>query len=93
MSNPPAGRIVEVEWEDAATTHRWHNENQHPTVSPCRTVGYVVKDDGGGILLAHGLDQTESTTTEVTSFDCETIIPRSAIRKVTELKPEAPHGV
>ncbi len=81
-----AERIVEVEWEDAATTHRWHDETQRPTPSPTRSVGYVTRDDDKAIAVAESLDDTKSETTSVSRFGCETVIPRSAIRKVRELR-------
>ena len=70
-------RIVEVEWEDSAVTHGWtHDEPAIDAVSAF-TAGYIIGDDPEGVSLVFN--------TAVGQHCCSVFIPRSAIRKVTEL--------
>lgn len=79
-------RIVEVEWIDSSATHGWHNDSQHPRLSPCRSVGFVLRDDDEQILLAESLDETDpDPTTTIARFGCVTVIPRCAVKKVRDL--------
>jgi hypothetical protein len=80
-------RIVEVEWEDAASTHGWHEADDLPESWTIHSVGYVERDDGRGIRLTEGKPQLEGRQKKgARDYGCTTMIPRSAIRKVTELK-------
>ena len=74
------GRIVEVLWQDTVTRHGWTDRlvDTHPDI---HSVGYVEKDDDEGIILLDGIDKVDGAL----SYSCSTFIPRSAIRKVTEL--------
>ena len=78
-------RIVEVEWEDSSLTHSWTPVEALPkdVAVACRSVGYLESDNERGmrLLFQHGLDHDG----EIEQFCCSTFIPRSAIRKVTEL--------
>ncbi len=79
-------RIVEVEWEDSSVHHRWHSDEAVHVTAPCKSVGYVVRDDKEAMSLAESLDVSPPLKDTTTSgFGCVTTIPRSAIRKVTEL--------
>ena len=80
-------RIVEVEWEDSNAVHGWHkSEDNDYTTSPCVSVGYVVDDRDEAISLAESLDQSpDKPNVKIHNHGCVTTIPRSAIRKVTEL--------
>ncbi len=73
-------RIVEVKWEDTVTRHGWTDKLVNP-LTDIHSVGYVEKDDDEGMILLDGKDGAEGTET----YSCSTFIPRSAIRKVTEL--------
>ena len=78
-------RIVEVEWEDCAVRHRWQGlTDRFPNLVIARSLGYVLQDDGAGIVLTESLDDDPDPQDRLRG--CTTIIPRSAIRKVTELK-------
>ena len=74
-------RIAEVEWEDSISRHGW-SDRLVRIAGPIRSVGYVEKDDDEGVILLSGMGDTEVTSDP---YDCSTFIPRSAIRKVTEL--------
>ena len=84
-------RIVEVEWEDAATTHGWQHKDQLLNCAEqCRSLGYVIEDNERYILLTES--ETSDTEKEPREgirpypYGCSILIPRSAIRKVTELR-------
>lgn len=80
-----AERIVEVLWEDTLTRHAWSNLEDLPTHPwAIRSVGYVFQDDERGIVLVEARGESGSSVSK--DFGCATMIPRSAIRKVTELK-------
>ena len=82
-----AERIVEVEWTDISTTHGWHKKAQESGPSPCRTVGYVLEENDMYLTVVESLDNSETPDgVESNNLGCTTSIPRSAIRKVTELK-------
>ena len=84
-----AERIVEVEWEDSATIHNWHKDDDGHTPSRCRSAGFVVRDDKDAISLAESLDNSPDPKDGVVyKYGCVTTIPRSTIRKVTELTPK-----
>jgi hypothetical protein len=79
-------RIVEVEWEDSCGRCGWQSPAPWPgTTAPlCESVGYVLEEGERGIVITGGLTTNWEGTDRRT--DCTTFIPRSAIRKVTELK-------
>ena len=82
-----AERIVEVEWLDTASTHGWHDEEDLPEAWIITTVGYVQRDDERGVRLTEGRPHLEGRQKKgAREFGCTTMIPRSAIRKVTELR-------
>ena len=74
-------RMVEVEWEDANSAHRWQNEDDDHHTVHVWSVGYLLRDDEEGIMLTYGFDgNTERQR------NCTIAIPRSAIRNVWELQ-------
>jgi hypothetical protein len=80
-------RIVEVEWTDVSTTHGWHKKDQESGLSPCLSVGYLVEENDEYLVLAESLDESvvpDGVTSN--NLGCTTSIPRSAIRKITELR-------
>ena len=79
-----AERIVVVEWEDTVGRHGWSDQVVTPHTD-IHSVGYVERDDDRGIILLFGRDGSE---TSGDPYDCSKFIPRSAIRKVTELRPK-----
>ncbi len=85
-----AERIVEVEWEDSCGRCGWQPLVGWPNEAApgCRSVGYVLGEDGRGILLTAG--QTLNWEGSEKRVDCVTFIPRSAIRKVMELRRGRP---
>jgi len=85
-------RIVEVEWEDCCARHGWLTKVELQEFLDdrewmVRTLGYVQADDEKGIVIIESvpLNETEKPTGRL--WGCVTHIPRSAIRKVTELRP------
>ena len=83
-------RIVEVEWEDTASTHGWQKHDEMPETWLIRTVGYVDREDDVGVRLyeARSISDTSGKVhreQRARDYGCATMIPRSAIRKVTEL--------
>ena len=79
-----AERIVEVEWADTLTRHAWNRADELPTEAwIIRSVGYVEQDDDDGLLVVEARGKSSSSASR--EYGCATFIPRSAIRKVTEL--------
>ncbi|KKM80661.1 hypothetical protein LCGC14_1337650 [marine sediment metagenome] len=78
-------RIVEVEWEDSTSLHGWHDEL--PTkAAPIRSTGYVFQDDDDALVIYQSYDgQKVTSDSSVSRYGNSLFIPRSAIRKVTEL--------
>ena len=79
-------KLVEVEWEDSATTIGWQSIKRglKYTSSLCRTAGYLLQKNKSGvkIALSLGMDDGQGSMSEMM------IIPKSAIRKITLLKRE-----
>lgn len=89
MKNPD--RIVEVEWEDSASTHGWQVHKDMPETWLVLTVGYVDREDDEGIRLYEARGFTPPAykgTGQSRDYGCATMIARSAIRKVTDLGPK-----
>ena len=86
MAAESGERIVEVAWEDTSQSHGWQSEEK-AAIDPwiCHSVGYVLEDNKKHIRIMESSGQP--TAAGVTGLDhgCATSIPRSAIRKVTEL--------
>lgn len=80
-----ADRIVEVQWEDSNSCHGWHREEDLPKILLICSVGGVVRDDEEGILLKESWPKAPMQDGQK-PYGCTTAIPRSAIRKVTELR-------
>ncbi len=79
--------VVEVEWDDTQTRHAWSNWTELPTQAwQIKSVGYVIRDDDTGFVLVESLGK--SVTSVSKDYGCATFIPRSAVRKVTRLRPE-----
>lgn len=85
-------RIVEIRWQDTATAHGWHSGTDPINPSMCRTVGYLIKEDDEAIVVVESMVEAEPDDELQTlkRFGCSTSIPRSAIRKVTELTSRRP---
>lgn len=78
------GRSVEVEWEDSSLQHGWKDRNtltQQP--AQCVTRGLVERDDERGMLI---IFQTADYGGGEHGFEGSSFIPRSAIRRVWELR-------
>ena len=77
-------RIVEVKWEDTLTRHAWSSHDELPTQAwLIPSVRYVTQDDDAGLVVVESRGDSGNRTSK--DFGCATFIPRSAIRKVTEL--------
>lgn len=82
-------RIVEVEWEDCSGRHGWNTPAEMKEFLDDRefavtTLGYVEEDDDRGLVLIEA-GPTGARKEGHRMIGCVTFIPRSAIRKVTEL--------
>ena len=83
-------RIVEVEWEDCSGRHGWMTPEELREYTSDRefvvtTLGYVQEDYNGGIVLTEALPADGTRKDGHRMIGCTTFVPRSAIRKVTEL--------
>jgi hypothetical protein len=82
-----AERIVEVEWEDSAQIGEWHHEEDVPPVGSIRSVGVVHRDDDDGLVLVQSMNHIDDHPgVRTAKLAASLVIPRSAIRKVRELK-------
>jgi hypothetical protein len=82
-----AERIVEVEWEDAMGRGGWQEPiDEPPDESKAATVsvGYVKYDDDRGLVIIRSFGPRWSS--DVRLEEEPLFLPRSAIRKVTELR-------
>ena len=79
-------RIVEVIWEDASSRHGWQSEEQ-AQVNPwiVHSLGYVLEDDERHIRIMEARAEASDSDNTARDHGCATSIPRSAVRKVTEL--------
>ena len=80
-------RILEVVWEDSTAAHAWLTEEEEEAVTPSlvRSVGFVTLDDDVGIRLTESVCKPVLAGSKRAPYGCITMIPRSAVRKVTEL--------
>ncbi len=83
-------RIVEVEWEDCSGRHGWMTPEELREYTSDRefivtTLGYVQEDDKRGIVIVEALPADGVKKDGHRMVGCATFVPRSAIRKVTEL--------
>ena len=82
-----AERIIEVDWEDTFAKCGWQPQvTESPKDPLVKSVGYVRVDDERGLVITAGYIKQNWRGEFVD--DCATFIPRSAIRKVTELRPK-----
>jgi hypothetical protein len=82
-----AERIVLVEWEDSFSNFGWQEESEMPrAASLCRSAGFVYEDTEKGIGLCESISNRPPSAKEDHGYGHSTFIPRSAIRKVTELR-------
>lgn len=88
-----ADRIVEVEWVDSAVAHGWQTNEDLPAAEAfrpkeIRSVGYVIADREDALVIAESwvIGPADGLSQIYSQFSCTTAIPRSAIRKVRELK-------
>ena len=80
----PTGKIAEVTWEDSVGRHGWNGDViALPVKEPMTSVGYVLQDDEGGIVLLQAYDHDPNSTRP---YGCQEATPRSAIRKVRRLR-------
>ena len=78
------GKIAEVQWEDTVGRHSWQEEAVRlPVPEPVTSVGYVLQDDEGGVVLLQSFDHDPNSSRP---YGCQEAIPRSAIRKVKYLR-------
>ena len=85
-------RIVEVEWEDSAGSHGWQSTDEIPDPHIITSLGYVIRDDDEAFTVTESLNHGKELPNAILKkYGCTMTIPRSAIRKVTELqaKPKA----
>lgn len=79
----PLTKRVEVEWRDSMSQGGWDKpESYHRrrTVGPCRSIGYLVRDDKGMLTLAQSLSAAAGDIN-----DCITI-PREAVVRLKRIR-------
>jgi len=72
--------IAEVQWFDSNCHHGWHDDDT-PTRTVCRSVGYVVRDDAKEIVLSESIDLMISSR-----FGCTNAIPKEAVIETKYLR-------
>jgi hypothetical protein len=84
--------MVRVEWEDSSRVNGWMNlkELLGRRYMRCVTVGFLVRDDEGEVIVVANFDGDE----EWPEVSGGMVIPRSAVRKVEYLRrrPELDEG-
>ena len=81
-------RIVLVEWEDTNGSHGWQLESELPGLAEIKSVGFVVAENDEAITLIESISEADAGNrpgAQHRRFGCATIIPLSAVHKVTEL--------
>jgi hypothetical protein len=43
---------VEIEWIDSTGTDAWHGSDDFPTLTPCKTIAYLIAEKDDGLLVA-----------------------------------------
>ena len=81
-------RMVEVEWEDATSTHGWSKRSQLPTSPDVNlSIGYVVEETDKHLLITESLAPTDVPAgVNPSPYGCSLSIPRSTIHHVWELR-------
>jgi hypothetical protein len=80
-------RIVEVEWVDSTTVNGWHHAEDIPGVDPIVSVGHLHREDDNELVLVQSINlAVDGPRVRTAKLSESLVIPRSAIRKVTELK-------
>ncbi len=57
--------LIYVEWNDSAATHGWITTEELqrlPGIAKCKTVGFLVRESDGEILLARDASVSEHTS-------------------------------
>lgn len=78
---PKAGRLVEVEWIDSASTNGWRGGDTvdgDDGLSVCRSAGYLIASDRAVVKIVQS-QTTQGHTAE------QIAIPRSCVRRITPL--------
>lgn len=75
--------VIEVIWDDAATTSNWHSRNvknlkNNDGLVRCNTVGYFVRETKKAIQITQGYSEHDIKDTQS--------IPISTIRKTRRIK-------
>lgn len=79
--------MVEVEWEDSASTQGWQTEDELPHPHVIHSVGYLERDDDEGFLLIESKVTLSRNPLQILrNLGYAICIPRSAIRNVWELR-------
>ncbi len=82
-----AERIVEVLWEDSAQVGPWHDDEDIPPVSPIVSRGLLYREDDTEMVLVQSMNLAkDGPQVKMAKLAGSLVIPRSAIRKVTELR-------
>lgn len=80
-------RIVEVEWVDSTTVNGWHHPEDIPGADPIHSIGYLRREDEDEVVLTQSMNlAVDAPRIRTAKLSESLIIPRSAIRKITELR-------
>jgi hypothetical protein len=80
--------LVEVEWWDAAGGGGWkplEEIRREAQVDPCRSVGYVVRDDEDALVICQSVTERDVEGAEQFANDW-VAIPRESVERVTRLR-------
>lgn len=81
--------VVEIVWEDTMTQHGWnkHREALEVTTELATTVGFLVEDAADAIRVsASAMHIPEKEFARSSRFDCVTVIPKSAVRSMRQMR-------
>ena len=80
-------KLVIVDWVDACSNRGWVDKDtlQTSTLLPCRSVGWLLKEDKECIVLvAHTSDTTEDGDFRQGNGDIT--IPKSTVKRIIKIK-------
>ena len=79
--------MVLVEWEDSDSTQGWHHLEDVATTAPCVSLGFLVRDEEGLVVISQSLNEHEDGPFHRTArLGNSLTIPRSAVRRIVTFR-------
>ncbi len=81
--------VVEIVWEDTMTQHGWnkHREALEVNTGLATTVGFLIEDATDAVRISSSaMHIPEKEFGRSSRFDCVTVIPKSAVRSMRQIR-------